>query len=744
MKKVILILIILLWVSFCYSAKVDRVVIKGNKRVNFNRISDLLVNEHEEFELSKVDESIKKLFNTGLFLNVDVELEVENSEIILVYNLTEKPFISGVYFEGNSEISEEKLLEKISLKSNQPLDKKQIEAAVKTIRDKYEEENFYNVKISYDIEEKGNNSADIIFSIEEGKEAKVRQINFLGNSFYKDKELKRIIETDTKGFFSWLTGSGNLKSDELEMDRERIRSLYLNNGFMKVRVGEPEIRFNEKKTDVTLNFRVDEGSRYKINNVSFEGNEHVKSEKLESILILKKDEFFSSEKYQRDIAGLTDVFTEIGYAYANVEPDIVFDDDNKTVSVTYKIEENILVYVVRIEITGNEKTRDRILRREFDIVEGELYNSKKIRESKQHIQYLNFFDEVTLSEDKIADNRLKLKLNVKEKSTGTFSIGAGYSTLDGFVGTIQIQKDNIFGLGYALDLKTEFSNKRTDYTLSFTNSWLFDRPITFGFDLFNLDRSYYDYSKRSKGGAIRVGHPVIKRKLYMYYRFAYEDDKIYEIDDNASVYVKDQAGKTTTISFTPSLVYNTTNHPVIPTRGNKSKIYSKYAGGVLGGDNDYIKSGVESSQYFPLFWGMTGMMHGEIGFITATGDKELPVDERFRLGGMYSVRGFKYGDISPKDSDGNDYGGDKYVLFNIESVFPISEAANLMGVVFVDMGQVYDNNEEYFSYDIRKSYGFGFRWYSPVGPLRLEYGRKFEPKPGESPDRWDFSIGGMF
>lgn len=742
MKKVILVL--LLSVSFCYAVEIDKVIIKGNKRVDFKRISGLLMQENEEFDLKRVDESIKKLYETGLFLSISAELEAENSKIILVYNLTEKPFISGVYFEGNSEISEEKLLEKVSLKANQPLDKNQIEATIKIIRDKYEEENFYNVKINYDIEEKGNNSADVIFSIQEGKQAKVRKINFFGNKFYKDKEIKRIIETNTKGFFSWLTGSGKLKSDELEMDRERIRSLYLNNGFMKMKVAEPEVIFNDDKTRITLNFRIDEGERYKISDISFDGNVHIESKKLSSILSLKPENFFSSDKYQKDIAGLTDAFTEIGYAYANVEPDIVFNDDNRSVSIKYKFEENMLVYVDRIEITGNEKTRDRVLRREFDILEGELYNSKKIRDSKQHVQYLNFFEEVTLTEENITQNHLKLKLNVKEKSTGTFSIGAGYSTLDGFVGTIQIQKDNIFGFGYALDLKSEFSGKRTDYTLSFTNSWLFDRPITFGFDLFNLDRSYYDYSKRSKGGAVRVGHPVIKRKLYMYYRMAYETDKIYEIDDNASVYVKAQAGKTTTVSFTPSLVYNTTNHPVTPNRGNKSKIYSKYAGGVLGGDNDYIKSGIESTQYFPLFWSMTGMIHGEMGFVTATGKDPLPVDERFRLGGMYSIRGFKYGDISPKDSDGNDYGGDKYVLLNVESVFPISEAANLMGVLFVDMGQVYDNNEEYFSYDLRKSYGFGFRWYSPVGPLRLEYGRKFDPKPGESPDRWDFSIGGMF
>ncbi|MBC7195702.1 MAG: BamA/TamA family outer membrane protein, partial [Deferribacterales bacterium] len=193
-----------------------------------------------------------------------------------------------------------------------------------------------------------------------------------------------------------------------------------------------------------------------------------------------------------------------------------------------------------------------------------------------------------------------------------------------------------------------------------------------------------------------------------------------------------------------TLAYNTTNHPLTPSKGNKSRLYVKYAGGVLGGDNNYVKTGLESSQFFPLFWKFVGMVHGEVGYLTALDNNPLPIDERFRLGGMYSVRGFKYGDISPKDENGYDYGGDKYVLFNVEAVFPISESANLMGVIFYDTGQVYDEGEAYFSYDLRKSAGFGFRWYSPIGPLRLEYGKKLDKKEGESSDRWDFSIGGMF
>lgn len=743
MKKVLITLMLFLC-GTVFSATIDLVKISGNKRVPDSKILQYTVKQGSEFDLEEIDKSIRSLYQTGLFLNVSADLEIEDSMVVLVYNVSEKPFINKIYFEGNDEISEDSLREKLTINEGEVFDKAKIESTIKELRAKYQDENFFNVKITYDIEERENNSVDLIFSIDEGKEAKVYRIEILGNEFYSDKKIKKTMETDEKGFFSWLTGSGKLVSDEIALDRERIRALYLNSGFMRVQVSEPEIVYNEDKTRITLKIRIVEGERYKVDSVNIKGNVHIDEETLLNRVTLKKGEYFSSEKFQKDIETLTESFTAIGYAFANIEPETSVDDEKHIVNITYHVDENMLYRIERIEISGNEKTRDRVIRRELEIAEGDVYSSVKIKRSKQNVQYLNYFEEVTLTEEPLPDNKMNLRLNVKEKPTGTFSIGAGYSTLDGFVGTLQIQKDNLFGLGYSLNLKGEFSSKRTDYTLSFTNKWLFDRPITFGFDLYNLERSYYDYTKKSQGGALRLGHPIVGRKLYMYYRFAYEMEDIYDIDDDASDYVKEQEGKTTVISFTPSIVYNTTNHPLTPSKGNKSKYYIKYAGGVLGGDNNYAKTGFESSQFFPLFWKFVGMVHGEIGYLKSLDDKPLPIDERFRLGGMYSVRGFKYGDISPKDENGYDYGGDKYVLFNVEVTFPISESANLMGVVFYDTGQVYDNGEAYFSYDLRKSAGFGFRWYSPIGPLRLEYGKKLDKKEGESSDRWDFSIGGMF
>ncbi|MCX8084732.1 MAG: outer membrane protein assembly factor BamA [Calditerrivibrio sp.] len=744
MKRFLAVLGLLLFLGSVHAGTIDKVLIQGNKRVSESKIQTFLPKAGEELDLKKIDDSIKKMYESGLFLDIKVDLRFDEDKMVLIYVVKEKPFVNKVYFEGNKEIKEDKLKEELKIKDNSPFDKKLIEDSVKQIRKKYEDNNFFNVKISYDIEERGNNAVDIVFTIDEGVESKIYTINFYGNKAFKEKELRKLIETNEKGFFSWLTGSGKIKRENLEIDRERIRQHYLNNGFMRVKVGEPELIYSEDKKKVTLNFRIEEGEKYKIGEISFKGNVHIDNKTLMDKLSLKKGDLFSAEKFQKDIAALTDAFTEIGYAFANVDPVNDIKDDEKIVNITYNIEENILYHINRIIISGNNKTRDRVIRREFDIVEGEKYNSIKIRDSKRHVEFTNYFEEVNLKEDVVADGLIDLKLSVKEKPTGMFTVGAGYSSLDGFTAMASVNQANLFGLGYNLGLKAEFSEKRTDYTLSFTDPWLFDRPITAGVDLYNLKRSYYEYTKKSEGIAFRLGHPIIKRKLYINYRLAYDKIKIYDIDVNASEYIKAQEGDTVTVSFTPSIVWNTLNHPFDPSKGNKSSLYIKYAGGLLGGDNEFVKTGLESNQYFPLFWSFVGMVRGELGYLTPLGGKELPIDERYRLGGMYSVRGYKYGDISPRDKDGYAYGGDKYLLFNAELSFDISKENKFKGVFFFDAGQVYDKGEAYLSKDFVKTVGYGFRWFSPIGPLRIEYGHKLDRKPGEAPGRWDFSIGGLF
>lgn len=378
------------------------------------------------------------------------------------------------------------------------IDSKKVEANLKIIEDKYHDEKFYSAEVTADIEVRGNNTVDIVYLIKEGVEAKITEIKIIGNKHFKRKEILKEIETSEKGFWSWATGSGKLKKSELAIDVEKIKAKYLREGFAKVQVGEPRITLSEDKKKIELTFVIEEGLRFKVGNVEFAGYEHVTLDKLKESAVLKTGDWFNIEEFQNDVKRVTSAFTSIGYAYANVNPTTVLNDEAQTVSIKYTVEENQLVYINRVNIRGNTKTRDRVIRREFDLTEGDLYSSTLITDSKKrHIEFTDYFSEVRLSETPIAEDKVDLDVDVRDKMTGMFSVGAGYSSIDGVTGVLSVTQKNLFGKGYELTTKAEFSEKKADYTIGFVNPWLFDRPYSFGFDIFKTDREYYEYKKKS-------------------------------------------------------------------------------------------------------------------------------------------------------------------------------------------------------------------------------------------------------
>mgnify|MGYP005809981001 CR=1 FL=1 len=745
LKRYILFLVLSWYLSFSslFAAVITRVDVEGNRRLPEAKIKEYAVKPGSDFDLEAIDKSIKRMFETGLFIDIKTDLRVVGEDLVLTYIIKEKPYVNQVYFEGNTNIPAEKLLEDFPIKTGDILDYRKIEDGLKAVIKKYEEKSYYQVAVEYDLEERENNSIDVVFTINEGSKAIVKKVTFFGNKAIKDKKLKKVISTKKRWLFSWITGSGRLKRDDLMVDRDRIRNEYYNKGYIKVEVGEPEARVDKEKNIIEVVFRIKEGPQYKVSGVGFEGNIHVDSNKLDKTINLHEGNVFSSEKFRKDIENITKEFTSIGYAFANVDPKTYIDEDKHTLRLNYIIEENQIVQIARITIEGNVKTRDRVIRREIKIAEGDIYNSNKIESSKKQLENTDYFEEISLVEEPFDNDTMNLRLKVKEKSTGTFTIGAGFSTLDGVVGVAQIMQKNLFGLGYKLSLRGEIGTERSRYMLNFTNEWLFDKPITLGLDAFRWEDEYFDYDEQVTGGAIRLGHPIIGRKLYMTYRLAYERLEISDIDYDASWHIKQFHGETTTISIAPSLVWSTLNHPTDPSRGNRTELMLKYAG-FMGGDSNFVKSVLKSQQYHPILWKVVGMVNGEVGYVEHIDkDKPVPLNERFYLGGMHSVRGYKYGQISPKDEGGYEYGGDKYLLFNVETIFPLSEDLNLKGVLFFDAGNTWDDDES-LSSDLKKSVGFGFRWNSPFGPLRVEYGHKLNKREGQSSGRWDFSVGGMF
>lgn len=727
-----------------FAATIDVVKVEGNRRIPASTILKNAVKPGSEFDMNAIDSSVKKIFESGMIIDVKVDMNVDDDKLTLTYIVMEKPYVNKVYIEGNSEIREDTIRDAIVGLENQLLDRRKIEANLKKIEEVYNKENFYASKVKSDVEERGNNTVDVIFSVEEGPEASIQKINFYGNDFYETDDLMDEMETNEEGFFSFLSGSGKLVRDQLDNDIAKLYRLYRNNGFAKVQIGEPEVILDESKKNITLAVRIIEGKRYRMGKIAFEGNKQKTTEELESVVTLKTGEFFNHDKFTKDIEKLTDQFTEIGYAYANVDPETSADEERATYDVTYKIDENVLVKINRINIRGNSNTRDRVIRREFDIHEGDIYNSTDIKNSKNNIQYTDYFEKVVISEDRVTDDIVDLNVDVEDKRTGQFIVGMGYSTVDNLSVMAKLEQKNLFGLGYKMNFTSEFTEKRTDYALYFTNPWLFDKPVSFGFGVFKSRRSYYEYTKKSQGFSLTFGHQLIKRKLFATYRYLFEDVEITDVDDGASDYIKDDEGTTKVRSITPKLTWDTRNHPYDPTAGNYLSGYVKYAGNGLGGDRDFYKTIIEGIQYFPMFEDSTIAIRTEGALAQPFAGNDLPIAERFRLGGIYTVRGYSFGSISPVDNDGEEYGGNKYVLANVEYIFPISKESNLKGAVFHDMGQAYKEGEEYFSGELKKSVGIEFRWYSPIGPLRLVYGRKINPEDNESTSRWDFTVGGMF
>jgi outer membrane protein insertion porin family len=747
MRKSYFFFIALILFSFnALAATIDSVEIKGNRRVPTATIQKYTVKEGAEFDLGAVDKSIKDLIASGLITDATVDMKVDDDRLVLVYLISEKPYINNVYFNGNSEIKARILEETITPMSGQLLDSKKVEANQQLIQEKYADEKFYSAKITAEVEDRGNNSVDVVYSIDEGVQAKIYDLKIVGNKFFKSKQILGEIETSKKGFWSWLSGSGKLKKAQLREDLEKIRAMYLKEGFARVQIGEPDIVITDDKKKIYVTLKINEGIRYKVANVEFGGYEHATLDELKRASTLKTGDWFNVETYQNNIKSITAVFTEKGYAYANVDPDTIMNDESATIDLKYNVEENMLVYISRINIRGNTKSRDRVIRREFDIVEGDLYNSALIADSKRHLEYLDFFDEVRIAEARVGNDQVDLDVDVRDKMTGMFSMAAGYSSVDKLIGSVSLTQKNLFGMGYEVSTKAEFSSSKADYTISFVNPWLFDTPYSFSADLFKTNREYDDYDKKSKGFALGVGHQIIKRRLYGSIKFRYEENEITNIEDYAAEIIKAQEGESKIISLTPMLRWSSTNHPYLPTKGNQSSIFMKLAGGPMGGDYSFGKLGMETSQYVRLFWDVVFMAHLEGGYIKMFDDKEAPIAERYRLGGMYSVRGYEYGDISPADSNGNKFGGTKFIQNNFEVVFPLVKSAQLMGVLFFDQGQSYDDDEAFFKRDLVRSYGGGFRWYSPIGPLRFEYGQPMNPDPEEglsNKGRWEFSIGGM-
>lgn len=741
--------------------QISELIISGNRRIETSAILNAVKSKAGDklFE-EKIDTDVKAIFSLGHFTDIRAQKSVSEKGIIITFVVTEKPVIRDVIFNGNSEIATDKLKENFELKPNSIYSAKEVIKNIKKLKKLYSDEGYPQAEIESVKESINQYDIKLTLKIKEGAKILIREILFEGNTAFTSSTLKGVMETKQDWWLAWLTGAGVYKDDVLKNDVLLLTEHYMNNGYINFKVSEPKVELTTDKKAMTVAIAMTEGEKYSVGLIDFKGDLLETKEELAKKLKMKTGEVFSRAQLRQEISSFTDFYADKGYAFANVNPLTALNNQKKIIDIMFDFEKGEKVYIDRINITGNGKTRDKVIRREMRISEGELYSATGLKKSKQNIMNLGYFEEATVATSKgKGDNKLNLDVNVKEKPTGTFSIGGGYSSLDGFVAQGSIQQSNLFGYGLKANLSASFGSKSSTYSLGVTDPYFLDTRVSLGGDIYRTERQFIDYTKLAYGGDVKAGYQI-SDTLNTFLMYKLEQTTMlkesFALQRTRDLYPElVTMSNSTTSSITASISRNVTDYRVDPSSGMTNSLSVEYAG--LGGTNKFVRSIAKTAQFVPVGFGTVFMLQGTLGYIQEAGAK-VPIDEKFYLGGINTIRGYGNRTVSPyKSTDQTDpvtgditgkqrvyLGGDSEAIFNAEFTVPLIKEAGLKGVLFFDAGNAVAGIGDVLS-TLHTSYGFGIRWFSPIGPLRLEYGIPLNPRKGiDSSGRLEFSIGNFF
>ncbi len=733
--------------------QIDSIQVKRNKRIESAAILAMVESKKGDgLDPEQLNKDLRAIYKLGFFTDVSIETEEGAKGTVVTFSVREKPSIAQIVFEGNKEEKDKKLKEEVGIKEYSILNRGEIKQSINRLKEYYHQKGYYNVEIKERIEELPQNEVSLIYEIKEGGKIYIKKIEFVGNEKFDDDDLKDIMENSEKGLLSWVTKSGLLDKKKLEFDVQKITSFYHNQGYMKAKVGEPKISY-EKDVGLIITMEIVEGPQYKVNEVKIEGDLIRPSDELLERVKIKEEEFFSREVVRKDTMALSTAYADDGYAYAAISPVVNANDEEHWVDITYRISKGKRVRFERINITGNTITRDKVIRRELRVIEGEYFSGSALGKSTQNLYRLGYFENVEVQTKKGSqDDLMVLDINVKEQPTGSFSFGAGYSEFENVIGNFSVRQNNLFGRGQRLSGTATIGSRTQNIDLNFTEPWLFDKPISGGITFYTWERQYDEYTRDSFGGALRIGFPLTYLRLDEYTRgwarYAYDDAEILDVAENAAQSIKDMEGRNLTSSFSLGIERDSKDRPFVTTRGSLNALSFETAGGVLGGTVEFNKYLATSLWYFPLFWGTVFVAQGRAGYLQEKGDEPIPVYQKFRIGGINTVRGFEAYSISPRDPVTLEpIGGEQMLIFNAEYRFPFLKEQGIIGLVFFDAGNVFTDDPTALTVSgLRMGAGGGIRWFSPVGPLRVEYGFNLDPDPelNEKKSEWYFTVGGEF
>jgi len=725
--------------------------IKGNRYIEKDAIK-LALNSREGdlYSPSVLQQDLQRVYQMGYFSDVQIDSEDSPEGKKVTFIVVERPVVNQIKIQGNKHIKTPDIQKALGIKLGRVLDQNQVRKDVADIRKLYVDKGYLNAKIDYSLTPSSQGETSVDFYIRENEISKIKKISFSGNEHIKDKHLKRIMETREKNLLSFITNAGIFKEEAFQKDLDKLMAFHYNEGYIKAKVGEPTITHEGK--DIYITIPIDEGDQYKIGDVDITGDLIVPRETLSKDLKTVEGEIFRSSFLNKDMVGLSEFYSDRGYADVDITPLTAINNEQKTVDVKFEIAKGEKIYFEKINITGNTRTRDKVIRRELKIVEGDLYSNSEIKRSRQKLNNLGYFKKVNLTTAKASTpQKVILNVEVEEKPTGSISFGAGYSSVDNLVGLIQLTQDNFLGKGQRLDLRAQMGGTNR-FMFSFTEPWFFDTRWKAGVDLFNMERWYEDFDRESMGGTINIGHPI-GEFTRVDFSYEYEDIEISNVDDDAVLEILEQEGTSTTGALIAGITRDTLDDRFIPRMGTVTRFSTKFAG--LGGDNHFITLIGSFSKYFPLPRDSAFMIRGTMGYSVGYSGEDVPIFERFFLGGLDSMRGFEERNVGPKERRGDVdplakhpdekdcVGGEKELFFNMEYIFPLIKEAGVRGVIFFDAGNAYRKEEGWFE-DIRKSAGFGIRWQSPFGPLRVEWGVNLSPRDDEDTSQFHFTMGSLF
>ncbi|PIE69330.1 MAG: outer membrane protein assembly factor BamA [Deltaproteobacteria bacterium] len=708
----------------------------------------LHIQKGDTYNPREVNQEVKRLFELGYFDDVRVTTADSMDGKVVTFEVKEKPLIQAIGVVGAKELDEDDILEVMHSKTGSVLNPIVLVEDMNAIRDLYRKKGYYNAKVSYHLESSETGRARLNITVEEGKELYIEGISIQGVKQLDPDDIEDELALSTRGMFSWLTGSGVLKEELLDRDAAAIEAYYGNRGFMDVKVGHPDVEYREDGIYIT--FKINEGKRYKVGKVRFSGDLITQMASLFHICKLDDladdDGYFDRSLLRTDIQNLADFYTNYGYAYAEANADLKRNEDDLTFDVTYIMSKGQKVSIRQVNIQGNTKTRDNVIRREMRLTDGDFFSGAKLNRSNVRLTRLDYFETVAIETVPTRKpDQMDLVVKVKEKSTGMITAGAGYSTLDKLFFTASIKERNLFGKGYDTSFSGSFGASTTRYDITFWNPHFQDGKLGLGFQAYIKEMDYEDYDKTASGGRLLFGYPLGEyTRLSWNYRF--ERYTITDLDTTEFDHDEIKAGTFWASSAYVGATRDTTNRRINPNRGTRNTLSVEYSGGLLQGDNEFVKYLGDSSWYYPLFWDTVFHWHGQAGYIMKNGNNAIPLFERFYLGGINSVRGYKGRAISPRydDTTRDKKGGTKELFTNVEYIFPISKEVGILGVLFFDAGNVWDDDET-VDCNLYTSVGAGIRWYSPLGPLRLEYGYGLDHDDDVSGGgRVEFSVGQFF